>query len=393
MGCAATRQLLRRRFTEVTVQIVSLLRSLQRLSKGPFAASPTMQDWPGLIEAYRRWLPVSERTPVITLREGSTPLIPAPVIAERIGRGVKVYLKYDGLNPTGSFKDRGMTMAISKAKEAGSEAVICASTGNTSAAAAAYARRGGMRAFVLIPDGYVAQGKLAQALLYGAEVIAIQGNFDKALAIVQEVANKYPVTLVNSVNPYRLQGQKTAAFEVVDALGEAPDWLCIPVGNAGNISAYWMGFNEYLKEGHCRKLPRMMGFQAAGSAPLVLGHTVEQPDTIATAIRIGNPVNREKALNVRSESGGNFMAVTDAEIIDAYKLLGSGEGVFCEPASAASVAGLLKHHQEVPQGATVVCVLTGNGLKDPTTAIENNDARFHTGLEADTAKVAEVMGF
>ncbi|MCP9781109.1 threonine synthase [Cyanobium sp. Maggiore-St4-Cus] len=352
-----------------------------------------MQDWPGLIEAYRRWLPVSERTPVITLREGSTPLIPAPVIAERIGRGVKVYLKYDGLNPTGSFKDRGMTMAISKAKEAGSEAVICASTGNTSAAAAAYARRGGMRAFVLIPDGYVAQGKLAQALLYGAEVIAIQGNFDKALAIVQEVANKYPVTLVNSVNPYRLQGQKTAAFEVVDALGEAPDWLCIPVGNAGNISAYWMGFNEYLKEGHCRKLPRMMGFQAAGSAPLVLGHTVEQPDTIATAIRIGNPVNREKALNVRSESGGNFMAVTDAEIIDAYKLLGSGEGVFCEPASAASVAGLLKHHQEVPQGATVVCVLTGNGLKDPTTAIENNDARFHTGLEADTAKVAEVMGF
>ena len=393
MGCAATRQLLRRRFTEVTVQIVSLLRSLQRLSKGPFAARPTMQDWPGVIEAYRRWLPVSDRTPVITLREGSTPLIPAPVIAERIGRGVKVYLKYDGLNPTGSFKDRGMTMAISKAKEAGSEAVICASTGNTSAAAAAYARRGGMRAFVLIPDGYVAQGKLAQALLYGAEVIAIQGNFDKALAIVQEVANKYPVTLVNSVNPYRLQGQKTAAFEVVDALGEAPDWLCIPVGNAGNISAYWMGFNEYLKEGHCRKLPRMMGFQAAGSAPLVLGHTVEQPDTIATAIRIGNPVNREKALNVRSESGGNFMAVTDAEIIDAYKLLGSGEGVFCEPASAASVAGLLKHHQEVPQGATVVCVLTGNGLKDPTTAIENNDARFHTGLEADTAKVAEVMGF
>ena len=393
MGCAAKRQLLRRRFAEVTVQIVSLLRSLQRLSKGSFAARPTMQDWPGLIEAYRRWLPVSERTPVITLREGSTPLIPAPMIAERIGRGVKVYLKYDGLNPTGSFKDRGMTMAISKAKEAGSEAVICASTGNTSAAAAAYARRGGMRAFVLIPDGYVAQGKLAQALLYGAEVIAIQGNFDKALAIVQEVANKYPVTLVNSVNPYRLQGQKTAAFEVVDALGEAPDWLCIPVGNAGNISAYWMGFNEYLKEGHCRKLPRMMGFQAAGSAPLVLGHTVEQPDTIATAIRIGNPVNREKALNVRSESGGNFMAVTDAEIIDAYKLLGSGEGVFCEPASAASVAGLLKHHQEVPQGATVVCVLTGNGLKDPTTAIENNDARFHTGLEADTAKVAEVMGF
>jgi threonine synthase len=352
-----------------------------------------MQDWPGLIEAYRRWLPVSNQTPVITLHEGATPLIPAPAIAERIGRGVKVYLKYDGLNPTGSFKDRGMTMAISKAKEAGSEAVICASTGNTSAAAAAYARRGGMRAFVLIPDGYVAQGKLAQALLYGAEVIAIQGNFDRALAIVQDMANQYPITLVNSVNPYRLQGQKTAAFEVVDALGEAPDWLCIPVGNAGNISAYWMGFNEYKAAGHCRRLPRMMGFQAAGSAPLVLGHTVEQPDTIATAIRIGNPVNRDKALNVRRESGGDFMAVTDAEIIDAYKLLGSGEGVFCEPASAASVAGLLKRRDEVPAGATVVCVLTGNGLKDPTTAIEHNDARFHTGLEADTAKVAAVMGF
>jgi len=352
-----------------------------------------MQDWPGLIEAYRSWLPVSSATPVITLHEGATPLIPAPVIAEHIGRGVKVFLKYDGLNPTGSFKDRGMTMAISKAREAGSEAVICASTGNTSAAAAAYARRGGMRAFVLIPDGYVAQGKLAQALLYGAEVLAVQGNFDRALAIVRDVADRYPVTLVNSVNPYRLQGQKTAAFEVVDALGEAPDWLCIPVGNAGNISAYWMGFQEYQAAGHCRKLPRMMGFQAAGSAPLVLGHTVEQPDTIATAIRIGNPVNREKALKVEAESKGGFMAVTDAEIIDAYKLLGHGEGIFCEPASAASVAGLLKRHQEVPAGATVVCVLTGNGLKDPTTAIENNDSKFHTGLPPETDVVAKVMGF
>jgi threonine synthase len=308
-----------------------LLQTLRRLGLGPGFAKPTLQDWPGLIEAYRSWLPVSEKTPVITLREGATPLIPAPTIAERIGRGVKVFLKYDGLNPTGSFKDRGMTMAISKAKEAGSEAVICASTGNTSAAAAAYARRGGMRAFVLIPDGYVAQGKLAQALLYGAEVIAVQGNFDRALAIVREVADQYPVTLVNSVNPYRLQGQKTAAFEVVDALGEAPDWLCIPVGNAGNISAYWMGFNEYRDAGHCRRLPRMLGFQAAGSAPLVLGHTVEQPDTIATAIRIGNPVNRDKALRVRQDSNGDFMAVTDAEIIEAYKLLGSGEGCFVNP--------------------------------------------------------------
>jgi threonine synthase len=238
-----------------------------------------------------------------------------------------------------------------------------------------------------------AQGKLAQALLYGAEVLAVKGNFDRALAIVQEVANRYPITLVNSVNPYRLQGQKTAAFEVVDALGEAPDWLCIPVGNAGNISAYWMGFNEYKAAGHSRRLPRMMGFQAAGSAPLVLGHTVEQPDTIATAIRIGNPVNKERALKARAESNGDFMAVTDAEIIEAYKLLGSGEGVFCEPASAASVAGLIKRREEVPAGATVVCVLTGNGLKDPTTAIEHNDSKFHTGLEPDTATVARVMGF
>ena len=384
MGCGATTSLPRRFELRPSLSTVPLL---------PFRRRPAMQDWPGLIEGYRKWLPVSSKTPVITLREGATPLIPAPTIAERIGKGVKVYLKYDGLNPTGSFKDRGMTMAISKAKEAGSEAVICASTGNTSAAAAAYARRGGMRAFVLIPDGYVAQGKLAQALLYGAEVLAVKGNFDRALAIVREVADQYPVTLVNSLNPYRLQGQKTAAFEVVDALGEAPDWLCIPVGNAGNISAYWMGFNEYKAAGHSRKLPRMMGFQAAGSAPLVLGHTVEQPDTIATAIRIGNPVNKERALKARAESNGDFMAVTDAEIIEAYKLLGSGEGVFCEPASAASVAGLLKRREEVPAGATVVCVLTGNGLKDPTTAIEHNDSKFHTGLEPDTATVARVMGF
>jgi threonine synthase len=352
-----------------------------------------MQDWPGLIEAYRDWLPVNANTPVITLREGGTPLIPAPTIAERIGRRVRVFLKFDGLNPTGSFKDRGMTMAISKAREEGSEAVICASTGNTSASAAAFARRGGMRAFVLIPDGYVAQGKLAQALVYGAEVLAVKGNFDRALAIVREVAGRYPVTLVNSLNPYRLQGQKTAAFEVVDALGEAPHWLCIPMGNAGNISAYWMGFKEYHHARLSLRLPRMMGFQAAGSAPLVLGHTVEQPDTIATAIRIGNPVNRDNALRARAESGGAFMAVTDAEIIEAYKLLGNGEGVFCEPASAASVAGLLKRREEVPSGATVVCVLTGNGLKDPDTAIENNDASFHTGLEADTDVVAGVMGF
>lgn len=365
-----------------------LLSSLRNLGR-----KRAFQDWPGLIEGYRQWLPVTDRTPVVTLREGGTPLIPAPAVAERIGRGVKVFLKYDGLNPTGSFKDRGMTMAVSKAREAGAEAVICASTGNTSAAAAAYARRAGMRAFVLIPDGYVAQGKLAQALLYGAEVLAVRGNFDQALTIVREVADRYPVTLVNSLNPFRLQGQKTAAFEVVDALGEAPDWLCIPMGNAGNISAYWMGFQEYRQAGLSRRLPKMMGFQASGSAPLVLGHTVEQPDTIATAIRIGNPANKEKALKVRSESGGSFHAVSDAEIVAAYKLLGSQEGVFCEPASAASVAGLLQQAEQVPNGATVVCVLTGNGLKDPTCAIENNDATFHPGLDADVTTVARVMGF
>jgi threonine synthase len=339
-----------------------------------------MQDWPGLIEAYRSWLPVSDATPVITLREGATPLIPVPSVSERIGRGVKVYVKYDGLNPTGSFKDRGMTMAISKAKEAG-------------CAAAAYARRAGMRAFVLIPDGYVAQGKLAQALVYGAEVLAIRGNFDRALDIVREVSDRYPVTLVNSVNPYRLQGQKTAAFEVIEALGDAPDWLCIPMGNAGNITAYWMGFQEYHQAGRSRRLPRMMGFQASGSAPLVNETTVEDPETIATAIRIGNPVNREKAIAARQASNGAFLDVTDAEIVAAYKLLGGQEGVFCEPASAASVAGLLKRKDEVPSGATVVCVLTGNGLKDPDCAIQNNDASFHTDLDPDLGTVAKVMGF
>jgi threonine synthase len=250
-----------------------------------------------------------------------------------------------------------------------------------------------MRAFVLIPDGYVAQGKLAQALLYGAEVLAVRGNFDRALSIVREMADQYPVTLVNSLNPFRLEGQKTAAFEVVDELGDAPDWLCIPMGNAGNISAYWMGFKEYRNAGMSRKLPRMMGFQAAGSAPLVHDTTVEQPDTIATAIRIGNPANREKALKVRQESNGGFAAVTDAAILDAYRLLGREEGVFCEPASAASVAGLLQRADEVPSGATVVCVLTGNGLKDPTSAIDHSEATFYGDLTPDVATVAKTMGF
>ncbi|ADI63550.1 threonine synthase [Trichormus azollae] len=351
------------------------------------------QPWPGLIEAYRKYLPVSESTPVVTLLEGNTPLIPVPALAERIGRQVKVFIKYDGLNPTGSFKDRGMTMAITKAKEAGAKAVICASTGNTSAAAAAYARRGGMNAFVLIPDGYVALGKLAQALLYGAEVLAIKGNFDRALEIVREMADHYPITLVNSVNPYRLEGQKTGAFEVVDALGNAPDWLCIPVGNAGNITAYWMGFCQYHQDQKCDRLPKMMGFQAAGAAPLVSGKPVANPETLATAIRIGNPASWDQASAAQTASQGSFNAVTDEEILDAYRLLASSEGIFCEPASAASVAGLLKVKDQVPTGATVVCVLTGNGLKDPDTAIKHSHSHFKQGIPADLKAVAEAMRF
>ncbi len=351
------------------------------------------KHWPGLIEAYRELLPVSTNTPIITLQEGGTPLIPVKTISNLIGKGVSVYVKYDGLNPTGSFKDRGMTMAISKAKEEGCEAVICASTGNTSASAAAYARRGGMRAYVLIPDGYVAQGKLAQALVYGAEVLAIKGNFDKALDIVQEISKNYPVTLVNSVNPYRIEGQKTAAFEIIDALGDAPEWLCIPMGNAGNITAYWKGFEEYKNLGKSQTLPRMMGFQAEGSAPLIYNKIIENPETIATAIRIGNPVNKINALNAKTKSKGSFLAVTDEEIIKAYKLLGDQEGIFCEPASAASIAGLLKRKEEVPKNANIVCVLTGNGLKDPDCAINNNDASFHSNLDPSLKTVAKKMGF
>tara|TARA_E500000331_G_scaffold102694_1_gene99526 strand:+ start:647 stop:1714 length:1068 start_codon:yes stop_codon:yes gene_type:complete len=351
------------------------------------------KQWPGLIQAYEKWLPITKKTPTITLQEGGTPLLELKYINELIGKNVKVYAKYDGLNPTGSFKDRGMTMAISKAKESGCEAVICASTGNTSAAAAAYAKKGGMRSFVLIPDGYVAQGKLAQALVYGAEVLAIKGNFDKALKIVQELANKFPITLVNSVNPYRLEGQKTAAFEIIDSLGKAPDYVCIPMGNAGNITAYWMGFNQYFKAGISNNLPKMMGFQAEGSAPLVLGKTIENPETIATAIRIGNPVNKEKAFNVRKESGGKFTKVSDEEIIKAYKMLGKEEGIFCEPASASSIAGLLKIKDEIATNSIIVCVLTGNGLKDPDCAIKNNDALFKAGIEPNIEIVAKSMGF
>jgi threonine synthase len=368
---------------------VAFTKNLKQL----FSSSPKKNNWDGLIEAYKPWLPVTKKTPIITLKEGATPLIEVKSIANRIGKGVKVYVKYDGLNPTGSFKDRGMTMAISKAKEAGCEAVICASTGNTSASAAAYASKGGMKSFVIIPDGYVAQGKLAQALVYGAEVLAIKGNFDKALDIVRELSDTYPITLVNSVNPYRLQGQKTAAFEIIENLGNAPDWLCIPMGNAGNISAYWMGFKEFFHAKKSNKLPRMMGFQASGSAPLVEGKSISNPETIATAIRIGNPVNKEKAISARKESCGNFSSVTDSEILEAYKILGKEEGIFCEPASAASVAGLLKNKNDVPKNLNIVCVLTGNGLKDPDCAIKNNDSIFHTGVAPEISSITKIMGF
>tara|TARA_Y100000589_G_scaffold237664_1_gene225070 strand:- start:5128 stop:6228 length:1101 start_codon:yes stop_codon:yes gene_type:complete len=348
--------------------------------------------WPGLIEAYKQYLPVTNSTPIISLKEGNTPLIFSNILSEEIGNNTKVYLKYDGLNPTGSFKDRGMTMAISKAKEEGSEAVICASTGNTSASAAAYASRGGLKSYVLIPDGFVAQGKLAQALMYGAEVISIKGNFDKALEIVRELSNKYPITLVNSVNKYRIQGQKTAAFEIIDDLNFTPDWLCIPMGNAGNITAYWLGFKEYKQKRRNLILPKMMGFQSSGSAPLVKNIIVKDPETIATAIRIGNPVNRDKAKLVKKESKGDFQSVTDKEIINAYKLLAK-EGIFCEPASAASVAGLLKNKNRIKKESNIVCILTGNGLKDPDCAIQNNDAKFDINIEPSLQNIAKKLGF
>ena len=325
--------------------------------------------WQGLIEEYREYLPVSATTPVVTLLEGGTPLLHSPALSARLD--ADVWLKFDGLNPTGSFKDRGMTMAISKAVEEGAKAVVCASTGNTSASAAAYAARAGLTCAVLIPDGYIALGKLAQALIHGARVVQIRGNFDVALEIVRQLGERAPVTVVNSINPYRIEGQKTSAFEIVDTLGDAPDVHCIPVGNAGNIIAYWKGYLQYKAAGRSTRLPRMTGFQAAGAAPLVLGHDVEEPDTIATAIRIGRPASKYGALAAASESGGGIHAVTDVEILAAYRLLACEEGVFCEPASAASVAGLLK--VGVAPGSRVVCVLTGHGLKDPDSAIGQID--------------------
>jgi threonine synthase len=316
-------------------------------------------SWPGLIEAYRDRLPVTADTPVVTLLEGNTPLVPAPSLSARIGR--EVYLKYDGANPTGSFKDRGMTVAVSKAVEQGARAVACASTGNTSASAAAYAARAGILCIVVLPAGKIARGKLAQAIAHGATVVPIDGNFDQALALVRRLTDEYDVELVNSINPYRIEGQQTAAWEIVDALGGAPAVHALPVGNAGNITAYWKGYTAVGER------PLMWGFQAAGAAPLVHGEIVDEPETIATAIRIGNPASWEGALRARDESGGRIEAVTDEEILDAYRLA-AAEGLFCEPASAASIAGVLKHRDGLPEGP-VVCTLTGHGLKDPDTAV------------------------
>ena len=340
---------------------------------------------PPLIERYRDRLPIEPGDPIVTLNEGSTPLVEAPYLSERLG--VRVRLKLEGANPTGSFKDRGMTLAVSRAKGAGAEAILCASTGNTAASAAAYAARAGLRGAVIVPEGKIAIGKLAQALIHGARVIALRGNFDQALQIVRELAQNHPVELVNSINPYRIEGQKTAAFEVCDELGGPPDALAIPVGNAGNITAYWRGFQEYDAS------PVLYGFQAAGAAPLVEGHPIDNPETVASAIRIGNPARWEEAMAALTASRGRIAAVSDEQILDAYRTLATREGVFCEPASAAAVAGLLAHGLPAPEGGpapeNVVCVLTGHGLKDPDTAL--GKAPSVIGCDTDLAAVEKAV--
>jgi threonine synthase len=347
---------------------------------------PPLRRWRGVLEEYRSFLPVSEATPTVSLQEGATPLLPARRLSERVG--AEVWLKIEGANPTGSFKDRGMTVAISKAAEAGTEIVVCASTGNTSASAAAYAAQAGMRCVVLIPEGHIALGKLAQALVHGATVVQIQGNFDTALAIVRDLPGRAPVTIVNSINPDRIAGQMTGAFEIVDVLGDAPEIHCLPVGNAGNITAYWRGYCEYKAAGLATRLPRMFGFQAAGAAPIVEGRRVEEPETIATAIRIGNPASWYGATAASSESGGRIEAVTDEEILEAYLWLAREESVYCEAASAASVAGLLKFG--VPGGSSVVCVLTGNGMKDPDLAV--GQVSVPASVPAETKSVLDAIG-
>ena len=344
----------------------------------------------GLINRYREYLPVTNTTPVVTLNEGNTPLIKAENLAKKIGIEAEIYLKFEGCNPTGSFKDRGMTMAVTKAKEAGSGAIICASTGNTSASAAAYGARAGLKTYVLIPDGYIALGKLSQAMMYGAEIIAIQGNFDEALEFVRKISENYPITLVNSVNPYRIEGQKTGAFEICEALGQAPDYHFIPVGNAGNITAYWKGYKEWHAAGKIPELPKMMGFEAEGAAAIVKGERILHPETIATAIRIGNPASWKQAEAARDESNGMINYVTDEEIINAYKLIASSEGVLAEPASAASVAGLIKVKDKIKPGSKIVCILTGNGLKDPDNAIKYSGCEVKK-TPADMTEILRVM--
>ncbi|AKG45510.1 threonine synthase [Streptomyces sp. JH002] len=353
-------------------------------------ATSTSRQWRGVIEEYRDRLPVTAATPVVTLREGGTPLVPAQVLSERTG--CEVHLKVEGANPTGSFKDRGMTMAISKAKEDGAQAVICASTGNTSASAAAYAVRAGMVSAVLVPQGKIALGKMGQALVHGAKILQVEGNFDDCLELARGLSEKYPVALVNSVNPVRIEGQKTAAFEIVDMLGDAPDIHVLPVGNAGNITAYWKGYQEYAADGPASRTPRMWGFQASGSAPIVRGAPVRNPTTIATAIRIGNPASWAFAERARDESGGLIDEVTDRQILSAYRLLAAGEGVFVEPASAASVAGLLKAADQgkVDPGQRIVCTVTGNGLKDPDWAVAGAPQPVTVPVDADAA--AERLG-
>jgi len=333
---------------------------------------PFRPRYTGLIDKYRDRLPIHDDTRIISLGEGNTPLIRLNNIPREIGRQVDIYVKYEGLNPTGSFKDRGMTMAVTKAVEEGSRAVICASTGNTSASAAAYAARAGITAFVLIPEGKIALGKLAQAMIHGATVLQIRGNFDEGMQLVKDVGENTPVTIVNSINPYRLQGQKTAAFEIIEELERAPDFHCLPVGNAGNISAHWMGYDEYFEHGIVNNRPRMVGYQATGAAPFLRGAMVDNPETVATAIRIGHPQSWDKAWKVKQDSDGWFDECSDEEILAAQKLLTQKEGIFCEPASATSLAGALRdiNSGKIPEGSSVVCTLTGHGLKDPDTAIK-----------------------
>lgn len=346
----------------------------------------------GLIDKYRDRLPVHDDTRIISLGEGNTPLIRLNNISREINGDIDIYVKYEGLNPTGSFKDRGMTLAVTKAVDEGSKAIICASTGNTSAAAAAYAARAGITAFVLIPDGKIALGKLAQAMMHGAVVIQIKGNFDEGMQLVKEIGEQAPVTIVNSINPFRIQGQKTAAFEILEELGSAPDYHCIPVGNAGNITAHWMGYSEYHEHGIVNSLPKMLGYQAAGSAPFMRGEMVDNPETVATAIRIGHPQSWDKAWKVKEESQGWFDECSDEAILAAQKLLAEKEGIFCEPASATSLAGAIMDIKtgKIPQGSKIVCTLTGHGLKDPDTAIKQSTASMVT-VEATFAQVNKVI--